>query len=73
MVISKVNHPRNENKMMTAEKVADHIYKAVERKKSKIILTLESKVINILNKFCSAWLDKLIYKIMAKEADSPFN
>lgn len=64
--------PRNENKMMTAEKVADHIYKAVQRRKSKIILTLESKIINILNKFCSNWLDKLIYTIMAKEVDSPF-
>jgi short-subunit dehydrogenase len=64
--------PRNENKMMTAEKVAEHIYIAVKKKKSKIILTFESKTINFLNKFCSASLDKLIYKIMAKEPDSPF-
>lgn len=64
--------PRNEGKMMSAEKVADHMYKAVKRKKTKIILTFESKTINFLNKFCSLWLDKLIYKIMAKEPDSPF-
>ena len=64
--------PRDEGKMMTSEKVADHIYKAVVKRKTKIILTSEGKIINILNKFCSEWLDRLIYKNMAKEADSPF-
>ena len=64
--------PRDEGKMMTAEEVANHIYKAVVKRKNRIILTSEGKLTFWLNKFMPNWLDKQVYKHMAKEPDSPF-
>ena len=65
--------PRNEDKMMSAEKVAKHIYIAVAKRKNKIILTVEGKMINTINKFFPDLLDRLIYNGLAKEHDSPFS
>jgi len=64
--------PREEDKMMSAEEVAAHIYKAVLRRKNRIILTSQGKLTFLLNKFFPNWLDKLVYSHMAKEPDSPF-
>lgn len=65
--------PRNEEKMMTSEEVAVHIYNAVLKRKNKIILTSQGKLIFQLNKFIPAMLDRMIYKGLAKEPDSPFH
>jgi short-subunit dehydrogenase len=65
--------PRNESGMMSAETCADHIYRAVVKRKRQIILTfLEGKFTVFLGKFFPALLDKLAYNHMAKEPDSPF-
>lgn len=64
--------PRDEGKMMTAEEVANHIYKAVVKRKNRIILTTQGKLTFWLNKFFPNWLDKQVYNHMAKEPDSPF-
>ena len=64
--------PRDEDKMMSAEEVATHIYKAVVHRKNRIILTSQGKLTFWLNKFFPNWLDKLVYSHMAKEPDSPF-
>lgn len=64
--------PRDENKMMTAEEVSAHIYRAIDKRKNKIILTSQGKLTNLLNKFFPNYLDKLVYNQMAKETDSPF-
>jgi len=65
--------PRNESGMMTAGTCADHIYRAVLKRKRQIILTfLEGKFTVFLGKFFPALLDKLAYNHMAKEPDSPF-
>lgn len=63
--------PRDEGKMMSAEEVADHIYKAVVKRKNKIVLTTQGKLTVLLNKFFPNWLDKQVYNHMAKEPDSP--
>jgi short-subunit dehydrogenase len=64
--------PRNEGKMMSAEKVAEKIFKAVRKRRSSLILTfVEGKLTVFLGKCCPRLLDKLIYKEMAKEPDSP--
>ena len=65
--------PRDEDKMMTPEEVAVHVYKAVLKRKKKIILTRQGKLIFQINKFVPAMLDKMIYKGLAKEPDSPFS
>jgi short-subunit dehydrogenase len=65
--------PRNENKMMSAEECAAHIYKAVEKRKRQLILTfLEGKFTVFLSKIVPRFLDKMNYKMFASEPDSPF-
>ncbi|MBM3177276.1 MAG: SDR family oxidoreductase [Bacteroidetes bacterium] len=68
---SQGESPRNENKMMTAETVAELTYQAVVRRKRDLILTSQGKLAVFLNKWIPAVMDKLVYYIMSKEPDSP--
>jgi len=64
--------PRNENNMMSAEAVAAHIYKAVARRKQRLILTfVQGKLTVFLGKIFPRFIDKQIYTTFAKEPDSP--
>ena len=65
--------PRDEDKMMSAEEVAKHIYVAVSKRKNKIILTLQGKALAIINKYFPYMLDNMIYNDLAKEPNSPFH
>ena len=66
--------PRNENKMMSAETCAGHIFKAVKKRKRSLVLTFrEGKLSLFLGKFWPSLLDKLSYNHMAKEPDSSFS
>ncbi len=64
--------PRNEDEMMSAEEVADHIYNAIKKRKNSLVLTSQGKMMVILNKFFPKLLDKMVYNHMAKEPNSPF-
>ncbi len=64
--------PRDEGKMMTSETVAGHIYNAVIGRKNKIVLTGQGKLVSLLNKFFPDMLDKMVYKSLANEPNSPF-
>lgn len=64
--------PLDEGKLMTAEAVASKIIDAVEKRKRSIVMTSQGKLTVLLNKFFPALVDKLVYKTMAKEPDSPF-
>ncbi|MEM6263799.1 MAG: SDR family oxidoreductase [Bacteroidota bacterium] len=64
--------PRKEDKMMTAEAVADHIYRAVKTRKRDIVLTSQGKITVFLNKFFPGFMDKMVFNHMKKEPDSPF-
>ncbi len=64
--------PLEEGKIMPAEEVAEHIYKAVKKRKKSMVLTAEGKLTVFLSKFFTGFLDKLVYNHMAKEPDSPF-
>jgi len=63
--------PRNENKMMSAENVAEHIYRAVKNRKRDLVLTANGKMVVLLNKFFPSFMDKMVYNHMAKEKDAP--
>lgn len=63
--------PRNEEKMMSAEECARRIYNATVRRKSILILTAQGKMAVFLNKWLPGLADRLVYKVMAKEANSP--
>lgn len=63
--------PRKEEKMMSAAECARHIYRATRKRKKYLILTFQGKMTVFLNKWFPAWMDKMVYKVMAKEADTP--
>jgi short-subunit dehydrogenase len=64
--------PRNEKIMMQPQEVALRIANAVVNRKNSIILTLQGKVLVFLNKFFPSLVDKLVFKTLSKEKDSPF-
>jgi len=64
--------PRDEDKMMTAEAVANEVGHAIRTQKRDIVLTTEGKLITWLYKRAPGLADKLIYNEMAKEDDKPF-
>lgn len=63
--------PRNEEKVMPAEEVAAHVYRAVVKRKREIILTTEGRLAVFINKWWPALADRLVYRAMKKEPDSP--
>jgi short-subunit dehydrogenase len=63
--------PREEKRMMTAEEVAGHIAKGLQKKKRQIILTIQGKLAVFMNKLFPGWMDKMVYNHLAKEKDSP--
>jgi len=64
--------PRNESKMMTAEKAALKIVKATMRRKNRIVLTfLEGKFAVWLNQILPGVVCRLAYGEMAREPASP--
>lgn len=65
--------PREENKMMTAEEVAEHIYKGVLNRKRLIVLTTQGKLVVFLSKFFPKLVSKMVFNTMAKEPNSPLN
>lgn len=67
------NTPRNENKMMSAEECATHIFLAIQKRKRELVLTfLEGKLTVFLAKFFPSFIDKMSYKMFSREPDSPF-
>jgi short-subunit dehydrogenase len=63
--------PRNETTMMQPEVVAEKIYHAVMNRKRDLVLTNQGKLAVFLDKFFPSFMDKMVYKQMAKEINSP--
>lgn len=68
---SQGESPRNEQEMMSAEECARHIYRATINRKRTLILTTQGKLAVFLNKWLPALADKMVYNVMAKEANAP--
>ncbi len=64
---------RDESSMMSAEECAQHILKAVKKRKRELILTSQGKLTVFLNKWLPALTDRLVYNTLAKEKGSPLN
>ncbi|MES2733403.1 MAG: SDR family oxidoreductase [Bacteroidota bacterium] len=62
---------RAEDKMMSAEEVAQHILRATIHRKRDLILTMQGKMTVFLNKWFPGFMDKMVYNHLAKEKDSP--
>ena len=63
--------PRNEGRMMSAEKVADCIVKGISKRKYQIILTPLGRATVWINKFFPRFVDRMSYREMAIEPNSP--
>ncbi len=63
--------PRDEGKMMMAEEVAEHILRAVQKRKKYLVLTTQGKMTVFLNKWFPGFMDKMVYNAMVKEPGSP--
>jgi len=63
--------PRSEEKMMSAEKAARHIYQATLKRRRDLVLTTQGKLAVFLNKWIPGKMDQVVYNIIAKEPDSP--
>ncbi len=61
----------DEGKVMTAEEVAEHIYRAVVKRKREIILTTNGRLAVFLNKWWPWLADRLVYNALKKEPNSP--
>ncbi|MFY0598705.1 MAG: SDR family oxidoreductase [Cyclobacteriaceae bacterium] len=62
----------NESKMMSAETVARKVYNSMIKKKRDLILTTQGKLAIGVGKFFPSFMDKMVFKVMSKKADSPF-
>ena len=64
--------PRDESKMMSAERVAEIMARAIDRRKSRVILTPIGKLTVLMHRMFPGLTDRLTFSYMAKEPDSPF-
>jgi len=64
--------PRDENTMMKPEDVAKKIANAIVKRKQILVMTLQGKLIVLLNKLLPFMMDRIVYNQLAKEPDSPF-
>jgi dehydrogenase/reductase SDR family protein 7B len=65
--------PRIEEKMMSAEECARHIYRATLKRKARLVLTSQGKFAILLNKFFPSLADRMVYNVMAKERTAPIS
>ncbi|MBN1340470.1 MAG: SDR family oxidoreductase [Bacteroidales bacterium] len=65
--------PRDEKKMMTADEVAVRIIRAIVKRKSRLVLSREGRLLIMLNRFFPGWADKIVYNHLAAEPGSPFS
>jgi short-subunit dehydrogenase len=64
--------PRDEQKMMTSERVAQIIAKATLKRERDLILTPQGRLVVWLHKNFPGITDRIILHEMAKEQNSPF-
>jgi NAD(P)-dependent dehydrogenase (short-subunit alcohol dehydrogenase family) len=63
--------PRKEEKMMTPEEVSRHIAHGIIKRKRLLLMDFEGRVTWFLKKLSAPLLDRMFYKAMAREPDSP--
>jgi len=64
--------PRDENKMMSAEKCASIMYRAIKRRRRKMIISFwDGKVVVLVAKLWAWFVDQVMYYVFKNEPDSP--
>ena len=64
--------PRKENRMMSAERVATAMLRAIKQRRRLLILTLIGKLTIAVQRFIPIKMDRMVYRQMAKEPEAPF-
>jgi len=64
--------PLKENKLMSAEAVAEATWNAILGKRNYLILTMQGKMAVWINKWFPKLADRLTYNVIKKEPNSPF-
>ncbi|PKP12133.1 MAG: short chain dehydrogenase [Bacteroidetes bacterium HGW-Bacteroidetes-4] len=64
--------PRDEQKMMTPQKVARILIRSIRKKKRNKIISFSGQLIALMQRILPEQVDAMIYRIMSKEVDSPF-
>lgn len=59
--------PRDEQKMMSSEEVAEHLLRAVQQRRRDLVLTSQGKLTVFLNKWLPSLTDKLVLSHFRKE------
>ena len=70
--VTQKETPRNEEKMMSSEKLAKIIVKATVKRKNNLVISFKGKLLVWLYRNFSSFTDKLIYNGMVKEQGSEF-
>lgn len=55
-------NPMDESKLMSAAECAQHILRAIEKRKRTLVLSFQGKQTILLNKLFPAWTDRLVHK-----------
>ncbi len=63
--------PRAEEKMMSAQRVALHMLRGINKRKDVVILTPLGKLTVLMAKFFPRFVSRMEYRMMAGEPDSP--
>ena len=59
----------DEGKLMSAEECAEHILRAIRKKKRTLVLTFTGKRTVFMNKFFPGLADKLVHKFFFKNGE----
>ncbi|WP_340114224.1 SDR family oxidoreductase [Maribellus mangrovi] len=64
--------PRNENKMMSAERCASIMYRAIKNRRRKMIISFwDGKFVVLIAKLWAWLIDQVLYQVFKNEPDSP--
>lgn len=67
--VSHGETPMDEEKLMSSEKCAEHILKAIEKRKRTLVLTFKGKQTVFLNRFFPSLADRLVKKFFFKNGN----
>lgn len=62
---------KDEAQSMSADEVAKHVIQAIEKRSNYLLLTSNAHLTFWFNKFIPQWVDRQVFKFVAKEKDSP--
>ena len=64
--------PLEEGKLMSAERCAEYLAKGLRQRRSEMILTPLGKATVLMHRLFPRLTDRMTYRFIAREADSPF-